>query len=404
MRRLPLIPALSGLALLWAILASNAARAADESPRLVLEKGDHIVFVGNTFAERLAQFGYFETLLNARLPNHELVIRNMGWPADTPSLQPRPLNFGDVHTHLAGQKTDVVFLCFGMNESFDGPEGLPKFERELNEFIKSIAARRYNGETEPRMVLISPIPHERLGGHLPDPTEHNRNLQAYTEAMRKVARINEIPFVDLYTPLKEMLEKNSGIRLTFNGIHLTQFGDWVASQVMADALGLLPQPEPLEFDAGGKSEANFSFTNATLSAAPPPAGQSVPPSLRNHLQEVAIKNLKPGRYTLKYKGEPVATADHREWADGVSVSAGPAQDAAEELRQTIVDKNQQFFYRWRAVNGEYIYGRRKEPFGVISFPPEMQKLDEMIRSLDQTIWYLSKPQPGQAFELVPAGR
>ena len=65
-------------------------------------------------------------------------------------------------------------------------------------------------------------------------------------------------------------------------------------------------------------------------------------------------------------------------------------DAKNTLRKLAQIKNQHFFYHWRAVNGEYIYGRRREPFGVISYPPEMKKLDQMITSLDQVIWNTAK--------------
>jgi hypothetical protein len=62
--------------------------------------------------------------------------------------------------------------------------------------------------------------------------------------------------------------------------------------------------------------------------------------------------------------------------------------------KTIIDhKNKQFFYRYRAVNSEYIYGRRKEPWvqppgGPISYPTELKMLDNMVSSLDSLIWKL----------------
>ncbi len=45
------------------------------------------------------------------------------------------------------------------------------------------------------------------------------------------------------------------------------------------------------------------------------------------------------------------------------------------LREAIRDKNQQFFYRYRFLNAEYVVGRRLEPFGSVNFPPEMKQLD-----------------------------
>ena len=50
------------------------------------------------------------------------------------------------------------------------------------------------------------------------------------------------------------------------------------------------------------------------------------------------------------------------------------------------DKNQQFFYRWRPVNSEYVVGRRVEPFGAVNFPPEMRKLDDIVAGREQQIW------------------
>jgi glucose/arabinose dehydrogenase/plastocyanin len=63
-----------------------------------------------------------------------------------------------------------------------------------------------------------------------------------------------------------------------------------------------------------------------------------------------------------------------------------------QLRKAIIEKDKLFFYQWRAVNGEYVYGRRKEPFGVISFPPEMAKLDSMTAAMDKLISQMAATQ------------
>lgn len=57
------------------------------------KKGDHIILLGNTFADRMRHYGYFETLLQKNYPDKQLTLRNMGWSADEVGLQPRPLNF-----------------------------------------------------------------------------------------------------------------------------------------------------------------------------------------------------------------------------------------------------------------------------------------------------------------------
>src|SRR5262245_19355612 len=121
---------LSGALLLTALVLSLAERGAGqppEKPRLELNKGDRIVLIGNTLADRMQYFGHWEALLHARFPAHELVVRNLGWSADEITLRPRSANFADHGHTLADHKPDVLVAFFGFNESFAGPAGLPKF-------------------------------------------------------------------------------------------------------------------------------------------------------------------------------------------------------------------------------------------------------------------------------------
>jgi hypothetical protein len=88
--------------------------------------------------------------------------------------------------------------------------------------------------------------------------------------------------------------------------------------------------------------------------------------------------------------------------DPKTVSLNLTSENATKLRQVIKMKDDHFFYRWRAVNGEYIYGRRKEPFGVISFPPELRKLNQMVASLDSVVWKLGKDSGTEAYNRAVA--
>jgi putative heme-binding domain-containing protein len=65
-------------------------------------------------------------------------------------------------------------------------------------------------------------------------------------------------------------------------------------------------------------------------------------------------------------------------------------NGAERLRAAVNEKNQQFFYDLRAVNGFYIYGGRRNPFGTVSFPPEFAKLRKMTAVRDRRIWDLAQ--------------
>ncbi len=65
-------------------------------------------------------------------------------------------------------------------------------------------------------------------------------------------------------------------------------------------------------------------------------------------------------------------------------------DQLETLRKAVVEKDKQFYYDYRAVNGYYIYGGRMNPYGVVNFPEEFAKLRKMIEVRDQRIWKIAK--------------
>ncbi|BCS35641.1 hypothetical protein TBR22_A48750 [Luteitalea sp. TBR-22] len=290
------------------LAAAPLAAQPASTPRLELRAGDRIVLVGNTLADRQQYFNNFETLLLALYPQLDLSMRNMGRSADTITLQPRPLNFGETPTHLAQYEADVVLLFFGANESFEGEAGLPQFEKDLEDYLRGHLARKYNGVEAPRLALVSPIAHEKLERlvHV-DVAGRNRELARYTDAMRRVAAKVGVPFADVFTPmLKAMGEARAP--LTINGMHLNEEGDKVFAVALLTALGLAPEQLP----ASSKG------------------------------------------YT--------------------------------DLRALINEKNRLFFLRYRPLNAEYVVGRRVDPFGSVSFPPEMKRLDELIAQQEKRIW------------------
>jgi hypothetical protein len=309
MTKLPLFRVLPlvGCALLAASPAS-AQPTDPAAPRLELRLSDRVVLVGNTLADRQQYFNHFETTLLALYPQLELSMRNLGWSADTLTLQPRPLNFGDATQHLTTYKADVILAFFGANESFEGEAGLPQFERDLEAYIATHRAAKYNGVEAPRLAFVSPIAHERVGRlvHV-DVDARNRELARYTEAMRRVTTRLGVPFADVFTPLREAMA-SAARPLTVNGMHLNDEGDKVFAVALITALGLAPE----ELPAGSKN------------------------------------------YT--------------------------------DLRTLIAEKNRLFFLRWRPLNAEYVVGRRVDPFGSVSFPPEMKRLDELMAAQEKKIW------------------
>lgn len=311
-------------------LATHSLAA--EPARLELQPHYHVVFVGNTLAERMQYFGNFETLLHERFPRHELYVRNLGWSADELTIRLRSQGFHDHGSNLADHAPDVVIAMFGFNESFAGPAGIAKFEKDLAAFVKDpFSIDRYTspggewdkaggantaaGGTKPvrRVVLVSPTAHENLKQPgLPDGAATNRHLALYTAAMRKVAAEQGAVFVDLFTPSLAAMAK-ADRRWTINGIHMNAHGDAEMAKLLDEALF-------------GARSAEATVDRAKLLAA-------------------------------------------------------------------VNEKNLQFFYDHRGVNGCYIYGGRKNPYGTVNFPAEFKKLRAMTAVRDRRIWNVAQGKP-----------
>ena len=137
--------------------------------------------------DRAGEFGFLESFLQQANPGKQLVVRNLSWSADAIDVQPRPANLATVDQHLTHEKADIIFAAYGFNESFAGPEGIPEFERKLEEYLTILTRNVYNGKSAPRIVLLSPTPNEDVDG-CKAATRNNANIAAYTAAMARVAK------------------------------------------------------------------------------------------------------------------------------------------------------------------------------------------------------------------------
>ena len=117
-------------------------------------QNSHIVFIGNTFAERLQNYNYFEPLLYKSFPDRNLTVRNLGWSADEINMQSRPLNFPSQDEYLAKEKADIIFACYGLNEAFNGPDSLESFKQQLSAYLQHIQQQKYNGEKSPEIIIF----------------------------------------------------------------------------------------------------------------------------------------------------------------------------------------------------------------------------------------------------------
>ncbi|MBI1246620.1 hypothetical protein GC197_02105 [bacterium] len=67
-----------------------------------------------------------------------------------------------------------------------------------------------------------------------------------------------------------------------------------------------------------------------------------------------------------------------------------APEVSQPLLDTIVDKNRQFFRRFRPLNTFYYTGGRNKAYGYLDFLPAMRNFDMMVANRDQRIWDLAQ--------------
>jgi len=121
-------------------------------------------------------------------------------------------------------------------DEFDGIEKAEHYKKRLVSMIQRYRGVQPNGKSFPRIVLFSPIAFENLNDrNLPDGTEHNARLAAYTAATRQAAEEAGVAFVDIYAPTFQMMETSSE-NLTLNGAHLSAEGNRRLAEVIASQL------------------------------------------------------------------------------------------------------------------------------------------------------------------------
>jgi lysophospholipase L1-like esterase len=374
------------------LLAALPVHAAEP---FVLKDDERVVFVGNTLIEREQRYGYWETALTSRYPDKNITFRNLGWSGDNvwgdarAGFGTRADGFNHLKEHVLSLKPTLIIVGYGGNEAFDGPNALPQFEKGLNTLLDAFAPAKA------RLVLLGPPPQEDMGRPLPDPTEQNKNLQLYRDALRDIAKKREATFVDLYSLFGDVA-KEPEARLTHNGLHLNAQGYYRTVKALDRGF---PLPEATSFIAQAassdtvlatgvkveqKEPLKWKVTALKLPAPPPPAdapAKLAPQTVRG----LKITGLE-GKYTLFIDDKEIVTADAKDWAAGVQIEGGPDVEQAEKLRQTIIEKNRLYFHRWRPQNETYLFGFRKHEQGknsveIPQFDPLVVKQEEEIAKL-----------------------
>src|SRR5580765_6312814 len=107
----------------------------EPKPTFELKEGDRVVLLGDTLIEREQLSGYLEERLTIEFPERNVIFRNLGWSADTPTGESRASfdfdkpgkGFEKLTNQVAAVQPTVVILGYGMASSLDQEEQKGKF-------------------------------------------------------------------------------------------------------------------------------------------------------------------------------------------------------------------------------------------------------------------------------------
>ena len=204
-----------------------------------------------------------------------------------------------------------------------------------------------------RLVVVTPTYHEDLGRPFPDPAEHNRHLEQFTNALKTFAEERKLPSIDLFHPLQAAKKADARRQLSTNGLLLTEAGYALAGKAAEEQLGFEPHRWEVALDRTGKVVGNAGTKLTALSAKADTIrfqAADVMLPIAADVHRLRITGLPPGDYSLKLDGQEVLVAAAAAWQHGVDLDKGPMFADGEKLREAIVLRNQLFYRRWRPYN------------------------------------------------------
>ncbi|MEI6712135.1 MAG: PVC-type heme-binding CxxCH protein [Verrucomicrobiota bacterium] len=196
--------------------------------KFTLNSDDIVVFTGSENMVLEQGSGYLESRLATQWKDAKPRFRHMSWEGDTVFRQNRMMQWGEWNENLEAAGATVIFSWFGQIEAFDDSKSVAEFSSKYGALLDQFSKRT------PRLVVIGPPPFEKpADSRIPDNTPRNTRVRELNEAARKLAESRGLIFVDLIEPL---LNQHAG-PITRDGMHFTEQGSALVSEVIARALG-----------------------------------------------------------------------------------------------------------------------------------------------------------------------
>jgi lysophospholipase L1-like esterase len=242
------------------LILTTPALAADP---FFFQKGDRVMFLGDSITEQYQYSTDIELYLTTRFPDWNLTFLNAGIGGDTANG-----GAGRFQEHVLTEKPTAVTINFGMNDA-----GYGKFDPARNkQYVEKTAAMLDMArKAGVRVALISPNAVDRRG---------RENFKLYVETQKEFyAPLKDLAgqygtaFVDQYAVTRAALEKmerdHADKVVPFgDGFHTASPGGLLMAHAILTGLGAPARVSDVVIDAGAKTATpeRCKVENLTVSA------------------------------------------------------------------------------------------------------------------------------------------
>jgi lysophospholipase L1-like esterase len=400
--------------LLTLVLMSAPLSAAENDKDFIFQKGDRIVFLGDSITEQYQYSTDIELYLTTRFPGGEWTFLNSGIGGDTATGGARRFA-----KHILAEKPTALTIDFGMNDGGYGgfnPGPAKNYIDRTEDMLK--AAKKANV----RVALISPNAVEVRAK--PQLKTYLETQQKFYAPLRQLAEKYNVPFVDQYAVTRKVLEKIAADKANVHpfpdGVHTNGPGGLLMAHTILVGLKAPALVSDVEIDAAEKKAKPTDCTIDELSvnsdgisfqrkdrALPLPIQNDWRPILPyvNELKDLnyyglKVTGLNGGKYALSIDDKKVGEFTVEDLSKGVNLGnlgTGPLFEQGQQVFQMINDKNNLLHKRFREVVMFDIPSWLAD-VGNERREAELNKRMEKIRSMQEAIYKKAGPQ-AHRFEL-----
>lgn len=301
----------------WLILLASSllipTKAATQPfPRVPVENGDQILFLGDSITQAGLYSAFIQTWLWAQYPDLKLDIINLGLNGETASgnsEKDHPYPRAHIHERidriLQASNPDLVFICYGMNDGIYHPFSEQRFSDYQNGINRLLDKLEKPGR---KIVLMGPPPFDlfTFRQHHPVapqdagddfPFSYKTPARNYDQVLERysqwiVAQKNRVAAtIDLHTPLTRLIKSRRATKPEYpfgDGIHPPVEGHLEMALTILDTLGADRKKTDLQLK---------HLTHINSSQAPSPLWKTI--QKRHRLLTIAwieeVGHMKPNK-------------------------------------------------------------------------------------------------------------